>query len=285
MATQNQQIKKVEKNVIDNVLARVTKFQETGELKLPKDYVVENALKSAHLILSETKDKEGKNVLQSCSTVSIANTLFNMVTQGLSPMKKQCYFIAYGGELQMSRSYQGSIAIARRAGLQHIVANVIYEKDDFVYQINPKTGLTEILKHEQKLENINIAKIRGAYALVTLDDDTTNLTVMTIDQIKKAWLQGYAKGNSGAHKNFTDEMCKKTVISRACKTIINSSTDAYLADEDDEQPKETKTRVPNDANTQELSIEEVEEVVEETTAEVENKEKQQPTEGLASPEF
>lgn len=262
---QNKQIKKAEKNVVDNVLAKVTQFQATGELVLPKDYSAENALKSAYLILSETKDKAGKNVLETCSTVSIANTLLDMVTQGLSPMKKQCYFIPYGGQLQMSRSYQGSIAIARRVGLKNIVANVIYEKDDFVYTINPKTGLTEIVKHEQKLENINLAKIRGAYALTTLEDGTTNLTVMNIEQIKKAWLQGYAKGNSGAHQNFTDEMCKKTVISRACKTIINSSTDTHLYD--DEKQENHISVVPENANTEEIEITDFVEVPQEEEAE------------------
>lgn len=263
---QNKQIKKAEKNVVDNVLAKVTQFQATGELVLPKDYSAENALKSAYLILSETKDKAGKNVLETCSTVSIANTLLDMVTQGLSPMKKQCYFISYGGQLQMSRSYQGSIAIARRVGLKNIVANVIYEKDDFVYTINPKTGLTEIVKHEQKLENINLAKIRGAYALTTLEDGTTNLTVMNIEQIKKAWLQGYAKGNSGAHQNFTDEMCKKTVISRACKTIINSSTDTHLYDDDEKQENHISV-VPESANTEEIEITDFVEVPQEEEAE------------------
>ncbi len=255
-----QKIKKAEKDITDNVLARVNQFQATGELVLPKDYSPENALKSAYLILSETVDKNNKPVLETCSQTSIANTLLDMVTQGLSPMKKQCYFIAYGGKLQLSRSYQGSIAIARRAGLKSIVANVIYEKDDFVYSINSKTGLTEIIKHEQKLENIDLDKIKGAYALVTLDNDITQVTVMNIKQIKNAWLQGYAKGNSGAHNKFTDEMCKKTVINRACKGIINSSTDGYLFDENDER-KEHKI-IPEDANTETVGFEEVEEVQE-----------------------
>ncbi len=257
----NSQVKKSEKNIVNDVLVRVNQFQAAGELTIPKDYSVENALKSAYLILSETVDKDKNPVLQSCSHTSIANTLLNMVTQGLSPLKKQCYFISYAGKLQLSRSYQGSIAIARRSGLKNIVANVIYEKDDFAYKINPETGLYEILKHEQALENIDTNKIKGAYALATLEDGTKELTVMNITQIRKAWMQGYAKGNSGAHNNFTDEMCKKTVINRACKNIINSSTDAYLFDRNsDEQQNETKF-VPEDANTKTIGIEEPKETI------------------------
>ncbi len=276
------QVKKAEKNVVDNVLAKVNQFQQTGELKLPNDYSVENALKSAYLILSETKDKQGKIVLENCSKVSIANSLLDMATQGLSPMKKQCYFTSYNGQLQMQRSYQGSIAIARRAGLKSVVANVIYEKDNFVYKINIETGLKEIVNHEQTLENIDLGKIKGAYALTTMEDGTRELTIMTIAQIKKAWLQGYAKGNSGAHTNFTDEMCKKTVINRACKGIINSSTDGYLFDDEnrnDEQHQESNT-APKNANTETIDIEDVEEV--ETVEEVVS---EQPSQPVEEPEF
>lgn len=242
-----------EKNIVDGVLRRINAFKQNGDLKIPKDYSPENALKSAFLILSETKDKDGNNVLKTCTKESIANSLLSMVVQGLSPMKKQCYFIPYNGHLQLSRSYQGSIAIAKRVGLKDMVANVIYEKDEFVYKINPETGRTEIVKHEQNLENINIAKIKGAYALSTMEDGTKQVTVMNIEQIRKAWLQGFGKGNTGAHNNFTDEMCKKTVINRACKQIINSSDDSYLDNEDE---TEQTQNAPQEKPLQTLSIEE-----------------------------
>ena len=51
---------------------------------------------------------------------------------------------------------------------------------------------------------------------------------MSIVQIKKAWMQGKGGGNTGAHQNFTDEMCRKTVIGRVCKGIINNSDDSAL---------------------------------------------------------
>ena len=49
---------------------------------------------------------------------------------------------------------------------------------------------------------------------------------MTMDEIRKAWAQGAAKGGCPAHKNFPQEMAKKTVINRACKIFVNTSTDA-----------------------------------------------------------
>jgi recombination protein RecT len=225
----------VEKNICDNVLARVNQFQQAKEIRLPENYSAENALKSAFLILKETVDREKKPVLEVCTKESIANTLLDMVVQGLSPIKKQCYFIAYGNKLQLSRSYQGSIVVAKRVGLKDIVANVIYEGDAFEYEINPETGRKRLLKHDQDFMNIDLKKIKGAYALYELTDGTKDMELMNINQIHKAWEQGAAKGNSGAHTNFTDEMCKKTVYGRACKSIINSSDDANLFNEDDDE--------------------------------------------------
>lgn len=220
-------------NIADQVLKKVNSFTEDGSLILPKNYSVANNLKSAWLVLQETTDRNGKPVLESCTKSSIANALLDMVLQALSVSKKQGYFIAYGQKLSFQRSYFGTSSLAKRVKggiVREPVANVIYDGDDFVYSIDVETGLIRIIKHEQKIENINDAKIKGAYAITRFADGSTQTTIMTIDQIKAAWNQGQTKGQSQAHKNFPAEMCKKTVIGRACKMVINSSDDAWLYD-------------------------------------------------------
>lgn len=238
-------------NITEQVLARVNQHREAG-LKLPPDYSAENALKSAYLVLQDVKDASKRPVLESCSKVSVANSLFEMVVRGLSPLKKQCYFIAYGDKLALSPSYFGNIATAKRVGMKDIVANIIFENDVFEYSIDPKTGRYKIDKHEQKVENIDINKIKGAYAVIEMDGGVTDVEVMTIQQIKQSWLQGAAKGNSGAHQHFTDEMAKKSVINRACKRIINSSDDGYLY-EGEEQPASGKPATEG-ANASDLTF-------------------------------
>ena len=219
-------------NISEQVLARISQFQQDGGMVLPKNYSVENHLKSAWLVLQATNDRSGKPVLSVCTKGSIANALLDMVLQGLAVSKKQGYFIAYGDKLEFQRSYFGTIALAKRTGgiKGEPVANVIYEGDEFIYSIDPKTARISIVKHEQKIENIDNTKIKGAYALVTLPDGATQVTIMSMAQIRTAWGQGATKGNSPAYKNFAEEMAKKTVIGRACKAIINSSDDAWLYD-------------------------------------------------------
>lgn len=236
-------------NISEQVLSRIEQFQKDGSMILPKNYSVENHMKSAWLALQEVEDKEHHKALQICTKESIANSLLDMVLQGLSVSKKQGYFIVYGNKLIFQRSYFGTIALAKRAGgiVSEPVANVIYEGDDFQYEINPKTAKVSIIKHSQKLENIDNSKIKGAYALVTLADGTTQVTIMSTQQIRAAWGQGATKGNSPAHKNFAEEMAKKTVIGRACKAIINSSDDAWLYDGKEDDADSDKASIQRDA--------------------------------------
>lgn len=236
-------------NISEQVLSRIEQFQKDGSMILPKNYSVENHMKSAWLALQEVEDKEHHKALQICTKESIANSLLDMVLQGLSVSKKQGYFIMYGNKLIFQRSYFGTIALAKRAGgiVSEPVANVIYEGDDFLYEIDPKTAKVAIVKHSQKLENIDNSKIKGAYALVTLADGTTQVTIMSMQQIRAAWGQGATKGNSPAHKNFAEEMAKKTVIGRACKAIINSSDDAWLYDGKEDDADSDKASIQRDA--------------------------------------
>lgn len=236
-------------NISEQVLSRIEQFQKEGSMILPKNYSVENHLKSAWLALQEVEDKEHHKALQICTKESIANSLLDMVLQGLSVSKNQGYFIVYGNKLVFKRSYFGTIALAKRAGrmVSEPVANVIYEGDDFQYEIDPKTAKVAIIKHSQKLENIDNSKIKGAYALVTLADGTTQVTIMSMQQIRAAWGQGATKGNSPAHKNFAEEMAKKTVIGRACKVVINSSGDAWLYDGKEDDADSDKASIQRDA--------------------------------------
>ncbi len=223
------------KNITDAVLNKVVVMQETGGLVVPKDYSPENALKSAWLVLQNVKSSKQSGLrpaLSYCTQSSIANSLLDMVVQGLNPAKHQCYFVVYDKELTLLRSYMGSVAVARRfAGVKDVFAQVVYKGDEFEYEIDPKTGIKQVTKHIQSLYNVDLTKIIAAYAVVMREEGDNYTEIMTFDQIKKAWNQGATKGSSGAHTNFAEEMSKKTVINRACKMFINTSSDAPILSE------------------------------------------------------
>lgn len=223
------QLAVTEKNVVDKVLNSVNRMQNEGSLQVPPNYSPENALKAAYLILSEALTSDKKPVLQACSQESIANCLLEMVTQGLNPNKNQCYFIPYGTKLTFSRSYLGTVAITKRIpGVKDIKAYALYKGDQFDTEFNVIEGSLKITQYKPKMENVSRDNLVGAFALIIGDKDILHLEVMTLEQIKAAWNQGATKGNSPAHKNFGEEMAKKTVINRACKMYANTSDDSDL---------------------------------------------------------
>ncbi|MDR2139569.1 MAG: recombinase RecT [Tannerella sp.] len=218
------------KDITEQVLKKVDIFKQSGALRIPGNYSPENALKSAYLILTDSKDKP----LEKCTKESIANALLKMVVWGLSPLKKQCDFIPYGDKLDCTVEYTGNIALAKRFGnLKSVKANAIFKGDEFKFEIDAATGRKRIVNHVQTLESIGNTDILGAYAIYELNDGTMDTEIMNISQIKAAWNQGAAKGGSPAHKNFPDQMACKTVINRACKLLIRGSDDSVLFDEKD----------------------------------------------------
>ena len=238
MATKQELIEQGKKNAelvvnnafIDGLSAQLQEKTQYG-LSFPADYNPTNALMGAYLIMKETVDKNGKCILESCSQASIANSLMDMATLGLNASKKQGYFIAYGGKCQFQKSYFGNITLARRNGLKKISAEIIYEGDTFKYHIEYGEKIIDV--HEQDFMNIDVDKIKGAYAVATMEDGSTRVEVMNINQLKKAWNQrtgGLKEDASSTHTKFRDQMAKKTVINRLCKMIGNTSTDGNISE-------------------------------------------------------
>lgn len=225
----NTALKEMQEKTVNAVMKQVEELQQTGGLVLPKDYNVNNALKSAWIYIQTIETRTKQKAIDVCTKLSICNCLLEMVIRGQHP-KKHCYFIACGNSLEYWERYTGKLLRAKRdTNIQDVVAQVIYEGDNFVYSVD-KNGYYQLIKHETAIENINPDKIKAAYAVVIYKDGSKHLEVMTMDQIRKSWQQGAARGASGAHQNFTDQMCKKTVIARACKIELDSATDGEEED-------------------------------------------------------
>lgn len=284
MSAENTTAVAVKKDISTQVLAKIETFQKSGELTLPKDYNPENALKSAYILLSDPKN----DILSKCSKESVAEALLKMVVYGVSPIKKQCYFIPYGDKLECSISYAGNIVTAKRYGkLKSIKANAIFEGDEFEFEVDAVTGRRKVVKHKQTLESVGSNKVKGAYAVYELTDGTIDVEVMSIAQIQAAWGQGGSKGNSPAHRNFMDQMACKTVINRACKLLISSSDDSVLYDplEDDKvidvADANVQHEIKTEANKESLTFDtsKIEDAIVED-AEIVSPEKEQPQETL-----
>ena len=208
------------KQITSAVAERLDMLKDEG-LALPANYNAQNALKAAYLRLQTVKDRQGNPALTVCTEPSIANALLDMAIQGLSPAKNQCYFIVYGNELQMQRSYFGTIAALKRLdSVEDIDAQVVHRGDKFEIGAD-EIGRTIVTKFEPSFANLD-KELIGAFAFIKLANGRVDYTVMTKAQIDTSWAQSRNRQNN-VQKKFSDEMAKRTVLNRAAKMFINTS--------------------------------------------------------------
>lgn len=235
-------IKKMGEEIEMRVINSISALEEGG-LKLPEGYNYANAIKYAWLKLQGTEDKGGANVLDTCTKASIANAILAMVLKGETLLYNHGYFIAYGDKLTYFEDYRGKLMRAvRDTQVADVNAQVIYEGDNFVYEVD-SNGRYQFVKHETKMENIDISKIKGGYAIITYKDGSKRMEIMTIAQIKTAWMQGATKGNSMAHTKFTDQMAMRTLYNRAVKIDLGKCSETVTEPgDDDEQDVQERRR-------------------------------------------
>jgi len=213
------------------VLEKVSQAIQNKRLIIPENYNVNNAIGWVLLQLPKMTDRQGNRIIDYVKVSSIVKAVFEMVVQGLDPIKNQVCFIPYKGKLVCQRTYFGNVAVLRRArqDFKDIYAMVVYQDDVFEYNIS--NGKKFIIQHKQKLQNIDKDKIIGAYAVaIDKNDNVINTEIMTLNEILTSWSMSTKtlfddNGNliSETHIYFAQEMCKRTVINRLVKFLLNSS--------------------------------------------------------------
>lgn len=157
-----------------------------------------------------------------CTPQSFAGAMLTAAQLGLEPNTPlgQAYLIPYNNgrtgtkECQFQIGYRGLIELAHRSGdLQSIEAHIVYENDEFEYEL----GLDPVLKHKPAMEN------RGnnewVYAVYKLKSGGFGFEVMSVEDINKhrdKYSQAARRGFSPWNDNW-EEMAKKTVIKRVLK--------------------------------------------------------------------
>lgn len=220
------------KAITNNVLSSINAYTKSGELQIPPNYSVSNALKQMQLIIVDDEK------LMACTPASLSNMMLDMVILGLNPGKDQCYPIAYGDTAKLMPSYFGNKMLAMRIcpNIKDIVAKPIKKGEEFEYENNLEDGYATILKHKSTLESLDSKEFIGGYATIIYNDGSKKSLVMTFSRILESWKMSQAKpfdenGNlkSGSvHSRFTEDMIQRTLINAITKPIIKSSDDKDL---------------------------------------------------------
>lgn len=200
-----------------------TYLKKNGDVILPPNYDVNDAVKALYLKTIQTVDKQKRPVLEVCTRESIEQVVQNYVSKGLNIAKNQCYLVCYGNTLTLQESYFGKQKEANAYAGITINSNVIYEGEKVNIVVRPNG--TKIIEHTPDFSKFDTNKIVGAYAIAVNDKgEVVDSDIMTMKEIRQSW----AKSSSGGtvHKEFPVEMTRKTVIARLAKRFINTSDDS-----------------------------------------------------------
>ena len=207
------------------VIQRVDDLCKVG-FTLPKEYNHVNAIKASVLVLSELKDRNGRPFNEVCTPQSIQKALFSMATKGLDVSRNQAYYIVKGNQLCLHESYFGKVARVKRVYPDFDpTPRVVYQGDVFEYTTDVKTGRMQLVKHEQKIENLDKDFV-GAYMYLPCPDGGQKLYIMTKKAIMQAWMKSSNKSMTVQHE-FREKMIGKTIINSGCTMIINATPELF----------------------------------------------------------
>lgn len=178
---------------------------------------------------------------------------------GLDFSNKECYLVGYGKTLNYQTSYIGAQKLIKKYSLRKvkdIYSEIVREGDDLDVKI--------VDNHKSVNFNPKVfsnAPIVGAFAVVVYDDGDVQVETMSLEALENTRKKS-KMANSGAWKDFTSEMYKKTVIRRLCKHIEIDfenieQKNLFEADTDIEtDDKELRNKeVQENANSEEFTIE------------------------------
>lgn len=264
MAEQTKAVAVKSNDLGSQVIQRVDDLCKVG-FTLPKDYNHVNAIKASVLVLSELKDRNGRPFNEVCTPQSIQKALFSMATKGLDVSRNQAYYIVRGNQLCLHESYFGKVARVKRVYPDFDpTPRVIYQGDVFEYTTDVKTGRMQLVKHEQKIENLDKDFV-GAYMYLPCPDGGQKLYIMTKKAIVQAWMKSSNKSMT-VHHEFREKMIGKTIINSGCSMIINATPELF---EGNFQTSEGEPDVEVNENSEPMDVqhEEIEEVDVDTTPE------------------
>lgn len=150
--------------------------------------------------------------LQRCSLASLYKAITHAAEMGLEPDGRLGHLVPFGNDAQFVADYKGLIwALRKYAGIKRVMANAVYENDEFDYAF----GLEQKLHHKPTLGE------RGAlthfWCTITDADGEVQFDVMTKGEVDAIMEASPTRGKSGPWKNHYAEMGKKTVIKRTVK--------------------------------------------------------------------
>ena len=200
----------------DSVSALLARMAPEIKRALPRNMDVDKITRVA------MTDIRNNPKLGECSAQSLASSIMRASQLGLEIGGDlgYAYLVPYGSECQLQVGYRGWLELVRRSGLvSEIYSYAVRKGDLFVHRL----GLARDIIHEpSEQRDMSDAGITHVYAVARLKDGGLYFEVMERSDVDRIRARSRS-GSGGPWKTDYEQMARKTVLKRLCKTLPCSS--------------------------------------------------------------
>lgn len=203
--------------LINNFTSTISKYEQKNLAELLETHNITPS-QFKNIVINEVKKSEQMQQAFLHNPASLFASILLCAELGLNPSADvgEFYFLPFGKKITPILGYKGVINLILRSGeISKIWSEIVYEDDDFEYEL----GLEPKLTHIPNLERDN-KNIKYVYAVAKLTNGELMFKVMSKKEIMEiVQMSKYPNQLYGSSKDPQGWMFKKTVIKQLSKTL------------------------------------------------------------------
>lgn len=208
------------KDVIKSFVTTIERYEKDNLPKLLEAHGISTA-KFTQIVISEVKKSQKMQEAFLNNPASLFASILHCAELGLNPseMVGDFFFIPFKGGIKPILGYKGLINLILRSGkVAKISCEVVYEGDDFEYELGLEPKLAHIPNHNASRKSTDIKWI---YAVAKLSDGEIVFKVMSRDEIMAIANISNVTNNLyfNDKKDPQNWMAKKTVLKQLSKLL------------------------------------------------------------------
>ncbi|MEI7510501.1 MAG: recombinase RecT [Flavobacterium sp.] len=207
------------KDVIGNFTTTIEKYEQKNLLELLEGSNMTPA-KFKQIVISELKKSDKLQQAFLNNPASLFASILHCAELGLNPSQTigEFYFIPFKDTITPILGYKGLLTLLMRSDkVKKIWSEVVYEGDDFIYELGMHPTLVHAPNHEAIGKSANI---KFVYACAKIDDEIV-FKVMSKNEIQN--IINIAKFSNDLYFNDKKDpeqwMAKKTVLKQLAKLM------------------------------------------------------------------
>jgi recombination protein RecT len=206
-----------QQQLISNFSATISKYEHKNLAELLETHSITPS-QFKNIVINEVKKSDKMQQAFLNNPASLFASILLCAELGLNPSADvgEFYFLPFGSKITPILGYKGVINLILRSGeISKLWSEIVYQDDEFEYELGLEPKLVHKPNHERTNKNI-----KYVYAVAKLTNGETMFKVMSKKEIMEiVEMSKYPNSLYGSNKDPQGWMHKKTVIKQLSKTL------------------------------------------------------------------